>query len=160
MMKPFQLAIVPVSVLAFAAAAWAGDVTPEDVKYEDGAVAASLSGTAGDPEAGKKVMTTRGLGNCIACHQVTALADKPFHGEIGPSLDGAGDRWEAAQLRGIVSNAKMMFEDSMMPSFYKRSGYIRPGGGFTGKAPTEDLTTLLTAQQIEDVVAYLLTLKE
>lgn len=159
-MKPLKLAIVPVSVLAFAAAAWAGDVAPEDVKYEDGAVAASLSGAAGDPDAGKKVMTTRGLGNCIACHQVTALAASPFHGEIGPSLDGAGSRWEAAQLRGIVANAKNTFDESMMPSFYKRDGYIRPGDAFTGKAPKEALSTLLTAQQIEDVVAYLLTLKD
>lgn len=160
-MKPLKLALVPVSVLAFAAAALAEDVAPADVAYVDGAVEASLSGVPGDAAAGKKVMTTRGLGNCIACHEVSSLSDFPFHGEIGPSLDGAADRWSEAQLRGIVANAKNMFDGSMMPSFYKKSGYIRPGNAFTGKAATEDeLSTLLTAQQIEDVVAYLLTLKE
>ncbi len=136
------------------------ETMPGDVLYEDGAVAQSLTGAAGDAEAGMKVMTTRGLGNCIACHEVTALKDFPFHGEIGPSLDGAGDRWTEAELRGIVSNAKMTFDESMMPAFYKTNGYIRPGNAFSGKAAEGDLPPLLTAAQIEDVVAYLLTLKE
>lgn len=136
------------------------ETMPGDVLYEDGAVAESLTGAAGDPEAGMKVMTTRGLGNCIACHEVTALMDFPFHGEIGPPLDGAGDRWTEAELRGIVSNAKMTFDESMMPAFYKSNGFIRPGNAFSGKAAEGDLPPLLTAAQIEDVVAYLLTLKE
>ena len=143
---------------------WAGaavaETMPENVSFTEGAVAESLSGSPGDPVEGRKVMANRGLGNCVACHQVTEMEDVPFHGEVGPMLDGAGDRWTEAELRGIVSNAKMMFEDSMMPSFYKTQGYIRPGDAFTGKAATEPLPPLLTAQQIEDVVAYLLTLKE
>jgi sulfur-oxidizing protein SoxX len=48
----------------------------------------------------------------------------------------------------------------MMPSFYKTEGYIRVGDGFTGKAPEGDVPPLLTAQEVEDVVAYLMTLKE
>ncbi len=140
--------------------AQAEGTAPMDVVYEDGAVAASLSGQPGDPEAGREVMVTRGLGNCVACHQVGALEAVPFHGEVGPPLDGVGDRWSEQELRGIVANAKMMFEGSMMPSFYKTTGYIRPGNAFTGKAGTEPLEPLLSAQQIEDVVAYLLTLKE
>jgi len=160
-MKPIKLALVPVAVLAMSFAATAEDVAPESVKYEDGAIMASLSGKAGDVAGGEKVMTTRGLGNCIACHQVTALEKYPFHGEVGPSLDGVADRWEEAELRGIVADAKHTFEDTVMPSFYKRSGYIRPGKAFSGKAAKpEDLNPLLTGQQIEDVVAYLLTLKE
>ena len=87
-------------------------------------------------------------------------SEVPFQGEIGPMLDGAGDRWNEAELRGIVANSKMTFEGSMMPSYYKTSGYIRPGDGFTGKAGTEPLPPLLDAQQIEDVVAFLATLKE
>ena len=54
------------------------------------------------------------------------MSDIPFHGEIGPMLDGAGDRWSEAELRGIVTNAKMMFPGSMMPSFYKVDGFVRP----------------------------------
>lgn len=139
----------------------AAEIAPMKVVYSDGAVSESLTGTPGDVEAGRKVMITRGLGNCIACHEVTELKETPFHGEVGPALDGAGDRWSEAELRGIVANSKMTFEDSMMPSFYKVSGYIRPGDAFSGKAAkTPELPPLLTAQQIEDVVAYLLTLKE
>lgn len=144
-------------VIAFGA--WAAEVAPTDVAYEDGAIAQSLSGTEGSAENGAVIMN-KGAGNCIACHQVTALEMLPFHGEIGPSLDGAGDRWEEAQLRGIVANAKMMFPDTMMPSFYKTEGFIRPGNEYTGKAAEGDLAPLLTAQEVEDVVAYLLTLKE
>ena len=142
--------------------AQADTITPEDVMFDYGEVAQSLTGTPGDAANGIKVMTNRGLGNCIACHQVTALEEYPYHGEVGPSLDGAGDRWTPEQLRGIVANAKEMFPDSIMPSFYKRSGYIRVGDAFTGKAPANesDSTTLLTAQEIEDVVAFLVTLKD
>lgn len=70
------------------------------------------------------------------------------------------DRYSEPQLRGIVANAKMTFEGSFMPAFYKTEGFIRPGNGYTGKAAEGDLAPVLTAQQIEDVVAYLLTLKE
>lgn len=154
--------IIPITAgLALFATAALAEVAPEDVAFDDyGAVAVSLTGVAGDVANGEKIMTTRGKGNCIACHQVTALADYPFHGEIGPSLDGAASRWDVDQLRGIVTDAKMTFPGSMMPSFYKTSGYIRPGDAFTGKAAAEPLPTLLTAQEIEDVVAYLLTLTE
>ena len=91
---------------------------------------------------------------------VDALSQLQWHGEIGPPLNGAADRWTEAQLRGIVANAKMMFPDSMMPSFYKVEGFIRPGDGFTGDPAEPPLEPLLTAQQVEDVVAFLKTLKE
>lgn len=148
-------------VFAGAGVANAQTVMPAEVKFQDGVVNGSLSGEAGDAEEGRLVMVTRGLGNCIACHEVTALKEFPFHGEVGPSLDGVGDRWSPEELRGIVADAKMMFDGTMMPSFYKKAGYIRPGNGFSGKAATdEELAPLLSAQQIEDVVAYLMTLKD
>ena len=134
-------------------------IAPTQVTYEDGAISASLTGSAGDPASGEQIMN-KGAGNCIACHQVTALEHLPFHGEIGPTLDGAADRWTEAELRGIVANAKVMFEGTMMPSFYKTDGFIRPGNAYTGKAAEGELEPLLTAQQVEDVVAYLMTLKE
>lgn len=149
-----------VASVGLATAAFAADVPPSDVTYTDGAIEASLTGTPGIPEDGAKVISSRGLGNCVACHQISALPDVPWQGNIGPMLDGAGDRWSEAQLRGIVANAKMLFEGTMMPAFYKDSGYVRPGKAFTGKAADDTLTPLLTAQQVEDVVAYLATLKE
>lgn len=142
-------------------AAFAGEVSPKDVAYtEDGAIEASLSGATGDAANGAIVVGTKSKGNCVACHEITALADVPFHGEVGPMLDGAGDRWTEAELRGLIANAKMTFEDTMMPAFYKVDGFTRPGDAYTGKAPTAPLTPILTAQEIEDVVAFLVTLKD
>lgn len=139
---------------------WTEVVKPQDVTYIDGAVEASLSGVPGDPAIGAEVMN-KGAGNCIACHQVSALSHLPFHGEIGPMLDGVADRWTEAELRGIVANAKVMFEGSMMPSFYRTDGFIRLGDAYTGEAHGDgEVQPLLTAQQVEDVVAYLMTLKE
>jgi sulfur-oxidizing protein SoxX len=144
-----------------ATAALAADPKPEDVVFgEYGEVEASLTGVAGDPANGRAVIGSKKRGNCVACHQVSEMADVPFQGNFGPSLDGTGDRWNEAELRGIVANAKMTFDGTLMPSFYKDSGYIRPGDAYTGKAPKGPLTTLLTAQEIEDVVAYLAALKE
>lgn len=135
-------------------------VKPTDVVFVDGAVEVSLSGMPGDPAAGAEIMN-KGAGNCIACHQVSDLAHLPFHGEVGPPLDGVADRWTEAELRGIVANAKIMFPESRMPSFYKTEGFIRLGDAYTGKAHGDgEVEPLLTAQQIEDVVSYLVTLKE
>jgi L-cysteine S-thiosulfotransferase len=75
-------------------------------------------------------------------------------------LDGVASRWSESELRGIVANAKMTFDGSFMPAFYKTEGFVRPGDAYTGKAPEGALPPILTGQQIEDVVAYLLTLKE
>lgn len=149
------------AMAAFAASvAFAETVNPTDVVFDDGAVAASLSGQPGDPAVGAEVMN-KGAGNCIACHQVSDLDHLAFQGEIGPPLDGVADRWSVPELRGIVANAKIMFPESRMPSFYKTEGFIRLGDGYTGKAHGDgEVQPLLTAQQIEDVVAYLVTLKE
>ena len=149
------------SAVAFAAATPAlSEMAPKDVAYVEGAVEASLTGTPGNPDEGVKVMTTNALGNCVACHQVNAIPNVQFPGNIAPPLDGVADRWSEAQLRGIVANAKMTFEGSFMPAFYKTEGFTRPGAAYSGKAPEGDLPPILSAQQIEDVVAFLMTLKE
>lgn len=157
-----KLTGISAAVVLCATAAIANPVTPGEVQFDEyGAIAASLSGVAGDVENGAAVMVNRGKGNCVACHAVTALNDAPFHGEVGPSLDGIAEYRTAEELRGIVVNAKMMFEGSVMPGFYKTSGFIRPGDGYTGKgAKEEDLMPILTAQEVEDVVAFLMTLKD
>ena len=133
----------------------------------DGQIAASLTGTPGDPKMGVKWMTHRRLGNCIACHQVSSILDKAdpadlnslrkygFHGELAPPLDGVADRFTEGELRLIVVNPKKAFPDAntIMPSFHEASGYNRVIGDCKGLA-------ILTAQRVEDVVAYLKTLKE
>jgi len=132
--------------------ATAGSVTPTDLMFNEGAVDVSLTGAAGDPAAGKKAFINRKQGNCLACHANSDLIDQPFHGEIGPALDGVAGRWDTAHLRGIVANPKNTFEGTIMPAFYRDSGFARVKKKFKGK-------TILTAQQVEDVVAYLNTLK-
>lgn len=157
-----RLSAITTVVALVAGAAWANPIAPNDVQFDEyGAVEASLTGVAGDAANGKKIMTIRGKGNCVACHEVTALKDAPFHGEVGPSLDGIGAARSAGELRGLLVDAKKTIEGTVMPGFYKTSGFIRPGNGYTGKgAKEEDLTPILTAQEVEDVVAYLMTLTD
>lgn len=132
----------------------AADVTaPEDVKVENLAISASLTGAPGNAEEGKNVFSNRKLGNCLACHANSDMADQLFHGEVGPSLDGAGTRWQPEVLRTIVVNAKEVFSvETVMPGFYSLD---------VGEDVRKDLIgkTILTAQQVEDLVAYLSTLK-
>ncbi|MEM7507341.1 MAG: sulfur oxidation c-type cytochrome SoxX [Pseudomonadota bacterium] len=148
-----KIVLPALCLAAFASAAIAGTVSPANVVFEDGAVATPLTGTPGDPVKGKEWFVGRKLGNCLACHVNSDATDESFHGEVGPPLDGVADRWGEAELRGILANSKMTFEGTIMPAFYKDSGYTRPREEFAGK-------TILTAQQIEDVVAYLMTLNE
>jgi sulfur-oxidizing protein SoxX len=152
--------ITAIAAGVLASTAYAQEVLPTAVSFTDGAVAQSLSGVAGDPANGRIIIGDNGQGNCVACHVVSEMSDVPFQGNIGPALDGTGTRWSEAELRGIVVNAKVMFEGTMMPSFYRTDGFIRPGNVYTGKAADETFGPLLTAQQVEDVVAYLATLTE
>ncbi len=141
----------PVSVSATASAE---TVAPSAVAIEDGVLATPLTATPGDVERGKSWFANRKLGNCLACHVNSDMSDEQFHGEVGPALDGVADRWSAEELRAIVVNSKIVFGDAtLMPAFYVDAGYERPLEKFAGKS-------ILEAQQVEDVVAYLLTLKE
>jgi sulfur-oxidizing protein SoxX len=128
---------------------------PDMVSFnDDNAVEQSLTGKPGDPASGRKVFADRKLGNCLACHANSDQSDQPFHGEVGPPLDGVADRWSEAELRGIVVNSKVpLGEQTIMPSFYRLKNGVRTMEKFQGK-------TILSAEQVEDVVAYLLTLKE
>ena len=149
-MGRFSLTLV---CLFAGSSAFAGDVMPANVVFNDGAIGVTLTAQAGDPAAGRKVFMNRKQGNCLACHANEDMSDQSFHGEVGPALDGVADWWEAVELRGIVVNSKMMFEGTIMPAFYKDGGFERNLKKFQGKS-------ILDAQQVEDVVAYLLTLKE
>ncbi len=126
----------------------------ELAKYEvvEMAIPKSLTGKAGDPATGEKVFINRKLGNCLACHQVTALEAQPFHGLIGPTLDGVAERYNEGQLRLQVVNAKAINPDTIMPAFYRTEGLHRVLKKFDGKS-------ILTAEEVEDVVAYLKTFK-
>lgn len=133
----------------------ANEIAPDAVVFgEDGEVAASVTGTDGDPLKGREWFADRKLGNCLACHVNSDMNELPFHGEVGPTMDGVAERYDAAQLRGIIVNSKKTFGDqTIMPSFYRLENGARTAEKFEGKA-------ILTAAEVEDVVAYLLTLKE
>ena len=149
-------AILPVAVscAVTSGSVTAGDPTaPQDVVFDGISVENSLTGMPGNPEEGKKVFANRKLGNCLACHANSDMNDQPFHGEVGPSLDGVGTRYPEPMLRTIVINAKKVFTDeTVMPGFYSLE---------VGQDVRENLIgkTVLSAEQVEDVVAYLATLK-
>jgi len=161
-MKAIFATAVVLSVATFATAASADMVAPAEVAFNDYfGVEASLSSKPGDPVNGREVFSSRSQGNCVACHTVSEMLDDvAWHGDVGPSLDGVADRWEEADIRGLVVNAKNIYDGTIMPAFYKTSGYIRPGEGYTTKPASEPLAPILSAEQIEDVVAYLMTLKD
>lgn len=157
--KAVTVASAALALAALAAPALA-EVAPADIAWSEGAIAESLTGTPGDAESGMKIMTTNALGNCVACHAIATMPEVPFHGTIAPELKGAASRYSEAQLRGIVVDAKRTFEGSFMPGMYKVGPFIRPGDAYTGKAAKEPIQPILNAQQVEDVVAYLMTLKD
>lgn len=141
-------------VAGIPAIAAADVLAPTDVKFNDMSVSQSLTGKPGDPAAGRKVFSDRKLGNCLACHAVEDQNDQLFHGEVGPPLDGAADRWSEGELRAIVADAKEVFsEETVMPGFYSLNVGVDVREDLVGK-------TILSAQEVEDVVAYLATLKE
>ena len=130
-------------------------LVPFDVVVTAGvaSIPASLTGKPGDPKEGREVVVERHLGNCLSCHEIGALREEEFHGDVGPSLDGVAERWDTGTLRMIVVNAKTVFgEETIMPAFYRVDGFNRVRPEFVGRP-------ILTAQQVEDVVAFLATLK-
>ena len=146
------LVATSIGLAALTSPALAAPVGPDDVAFDEGSVAKSLTGKAGDAKSGREIFMARKLGNCLACHENPDMTDQPFHGDVGPSLEGVAERYDQAQLRGLVVNAKNSFEGTIMPSFYRLENGALPLGKFAGK-------TILSAQEVEDLVAYLMTLK-
>jgi len=124
------------------------------VKFDikDGEIPASLTGKPGDPQKGRAVVINRQQGNCLACHEITALKSEPYHGNTAPSLDGVASRISAGAMRLRIVDATKLNPDTMMPPFYRTEGLNKVMTRFQGKS-------ILTAEQVEDVVAYLQTLR-
>lgn len=153
-MTPKACLAVAIAFSATIPIAVAAEVMPGDAVIVDGAITASLTGAPGNPEEGAKAMVDRSLGNCLACHAVSTLSKELFHGDVGPSLDGVADRWNEGELRAIIVDSKTALHDeTVMPGFYSLNVGLNPRKDLVGK-------TILTAAQVEDIVAYLATLKE
>jgi len=114
------------------------------------AVPAPLA-AAGDAARGRALIVARQAANCAVCH-VVPDPDVRFGGTLGPSLAGVGARLAPAQLRLRVADNLRVNPATLMPSYYKDDGFDRVAAPYAGK-------TILTAQEVEDVVAYLGTLR-
>ena len=110
----------------------------------------SLAGSPGDATRGRALVLDRST-TCILCH--SGPFGTQFQGDLAPSLAGAGNRWTASQLRLRLVDAAHFNADTIMPSYYRVDGLTRVGRNWTGKP-------ILTAEQIEDIVAYLASLKD
>ena len=112
----------------------------------------SLTGEPGDPAKGRAIVADRAVGLCVLCHS-GPFPEVPLQGNLAPSLAGAGARNTAGQLRMRLVNPARLVPDTIMPAYYRLDSLQRVARAYDGK-------TILTAGQIEDVVAYLATLKE
>jgi sulfur-oxidizing protein SoxX len=116
------------------------------------AIPASLTGAKGDPARGRAIVANHTVGLCLLCHSGPFPEDR-FQGNIAPNLKGAGSRWTEGQLRLRIVDASKLNPDTIMPPYYRIDGLARVAPAYRGKP-------VLTAQQIEDVVAYLVTLRD
>jgi sulfur-oxidizing protein SoxX len=116
------------------------------------AIPASLTGAARDPVRGRAVIVDRRLGACLLCH-TGPFPEEKFQGTLAPDLSGAGSRWSEGELRLRLVDPTRLNPDTIMPAYYRVERLTRVGQAWHGKP-------ILTAEQIEDVVAFLVTLRD
>ena len=120
--------------------AFAGDSIP-----------ASLTGAKGDPARGRAIVANRQVGLCLLCHS-GPFPEERFQGDLAPDLTGVGARLSEGQIRQRMVDSTKLNPQTIMPAYYRTEGLTRVAPAFRGK-------TVLTPEQIEDIVAYLTTLK-
>jgi sulfur-oxidizing protein SoxX len=116
------------------------------------AIPAPLTGQPGDPARGRAIVVNRNVGLCLLCHS-GPFPEERFQGNMAPDLKGAGARWSEGQLRLRLVDARKLNPATVMPPYYVVDGLTRVAASLRGKP-------ILTAEQIEDVVAFLATLRE
>jgi sulfur-oxidizing protein SoxX len=130
----------PAALAVALAIAVTGDAIPE-----------SLTGTAPNPERGRAIVVDRQVGLCLLCHS-GPFPEERFQGDLAPDLRGVGTRLSAGQIRLRIVDASRVNPATIMPAYFRTEGLARVAPAFRGR-------TVLSAEQIEDVVAFLLTLK-
>jgi sulfur-oxidizing protein SoxX len=115
------------------------------------AIPDSLTGLPGDATRGRALVLDR-TSTCILCHS-GPFPEAKFQGDLAPNLGGAGSRWSEGQLRLRLVDASRLNPATIMPAYYRVEGLVRVGPAWRGKP-------ILSAGQIEDIVAYLATLRE
>lgn len=141
------------SVIAMVAVALAGCVAPgggPPYQMSGGEIRQPLANGVPDAERGRKVLVSREA-NCILCHAVPETGER-FYGNLAPPLSGVGKRSSAAQMRARIVDPQAFNAESIMPAYYRVEGLRRVAEPLRGKP-------VLTAEQIEDVIAYLQTLQ-
>jgi L-cysteine S-thiosulfotransferase len=138
------------SVLVLLALLLSGPASAQTVVGD--AIPQSLTGQPGDATRGRAIVLNRQVGLCLLCHS-GPFAEERFQGNLAPSLAGAGARWSEGQLRLRIVDAARLNQATIMPPYYRTEGLERVAKAFVGK-------TILSAAQVEDVIAYLATLKE
>jgi len=137
------------AALTLASAASAQELRPYTVVGD--AIPDSLTGTAGDIVRGRALLVDR-ASTCILCHS-GPFPEARFQGDLAPGLAGVGNRWSKGQIRLRLVDASRLNPATIMPSYYRLEGLVRVGAAWRGKP-------ILSAEQIEDLVAYLATLRE
>lgn len=115
-------------------------------------LANSLTGAPGDPARGRAVVLDPEKGNCLMCHHVASLGDEAVQGSIGPNISDISVRLDEAQLRQRIVDPKAVTPNTIMPAFHSTEGFARVPEQLAGKP-------ILTPAEVEDVVAFLKTLK-
>ena len=116
------------------------------------AIPESLTGAQGDPARGRAIVANRQVGLCLLCHS-GPFPEERFQGNLAPDLRGAGKRWSEAELRLRIVDSGRINPATIMPAYHRTEGLVRVAPAWRGK-------TVLSAEQIEDVVAFLMTLKD
>jgi len=137
---------------AAAALAEAADSAPEPYRVVGDAIAEPLTATPGDPARGRAIVASRQAGLCLLCHS-GPFPEEPSQGTLAPSLAGAGSRWSEGQLRLRLVDGRRLNPDSIMPAYLRTDHLTRVGSAWRSQP-------ILNAQQIEDVVALLRTLRD
>ena len=122
------------------------------VAYGADAIPESLTGAKGDAARGRAIVANRHVGLCLLCHS-GPFPEERFQGNLAPDLSGAGKRWSEGQLRLRIVDSSRINPATIMPAYHRTEGLVRV-------APAWRAKPVLTAQQIEDVVAFLMTLKD
>jgi sulfur-oxidizing protein SoxX len=115
------------------------------------AIDTPLTDQPGDATRGRAIVVNRQLGLCLLCH-TGPFPEERFQGNMAPDLSGAGARWSEGQLRLRLVDGRRLNPQTLMPSYRRTEGLVRVGAAWQGKA-------VLSAQQVEDVVAFLRTLQ-
>jgi len=110
----------------------------------------SLTGAKGDPARGRAIVVSRQVGLCLLCHS-GPFPEERFQGNLAPDLSGAGRRWSEGELRLRIVDPARVKRSTIMPAYHRTEGLTRVGRAWRDKP-------ILTAEQIEDVVAFLTTL--